>query len=146
MQTRGGIGSVRGIRRRFAIHQAGSGKRGSGHLQLAHHDAQDRLQHLFLADSRVHLARGLEQRPQPRHQLLPFDGLATRAKLRVHRHRNSLWNLNVAWRNGPLSTKMRLSSYHSRRTPKRSSCASLLSKSRSSWMAWVANMRSKGSL
>ena len=88
-QTRVGGGAVRALGRRIAIGQAGSGKRRAGHLQLAHHDAQHRLQHFFFADGGVHLARGLKQRLQPRHLLLQFDRLATRRKLRVRRHRIS---------------------------------------------------------
>jgi hypothetical protein len=42
----------------------------TGHLQLAHHDAQNRLQHFFFADGGMHLARGLKQRLEPRYLLL----------------------------------------------------------------------------
>ena len=70
-----------GIRRQSAVGKAGSGKRRAGHLQLAHHDAQDGLEDFFLADRRVHLARGLKQRLQPEHLLLQLDCFAARGKL-----------------------------------------------------------------
>ena len=44
------------------ISQPGSRKRRPRHLQLPHHDPQHLLEHLILANCRMHLARGLKQR------------------------------------------------------------------------------------
>jgi hypothetical protein len=78
--------AVRGGRRRIAIGQPGAGKRRPGHLQLADHDAQHLLQHLFFADGGVDLPRSLKQRLQARHLLLQVDRLAIARKLNSSRH------------------------------------------------------------
>ncbi len=99
-QTRGGVCAVWALAGCIAVGQAGSGKRRAGHLQLAHHDAQHRLQHFFFADGGMHLARGLEQRLQPRHLLLQIDRFAARRKPRIRCHRDPLWNFTLARRRG----------------------------------------------
>jgi hypothetical protein len=46
---------------------------GPGHFQLAHHDAQHRLQHFFRPNRRMHLPRDLQQCLQAGHLLLQVN-------------------------------------------------------------------------